>query len=414
MKISKLWWLGLLALIFAGPHLLGQKKSRAALEREKAENLKKLEEASRMLEETKNQKKSTVGQLNAIKNQIRSREKLITSISEEVALLEEEINDKQRSIAQLQLKIQKLKDEYAQMVRSAYKVSSGHHKITYLFASESVSQFAMRVKYFQQYSQARKNQISEIEQAKSQVEAEQQLLKQRLREKNDLIGVKTQEYERLNEEKEQQKGLVHELSKKEEELKRELEDRKRAIKKLERLIRDMIASVAAKANKSSSSTTQKSQKSNIKTNEIVLTPEARQLANLFHDNKGKLPWPVAKGSLLYPFGKQPHPVVKGVEWNNLGIDIQTVKEEPVRAVFQGKVISVGEVPNMNTVVIIQHGDYFTVYAKLKSVSVKNGDEVKTKQTIGEVYTNKDDISELQFQVWKNTVNMDPETWLVNR
>ena len=163
----------------------------------------------------------------------------------------------------------------------------------------------------------------------------------------------------------------------------------------------MIAEERAKAAKESMA----------KTGTVKSTPESIQLSNSFSGNMSRLPWPVAHGNISHHFGKQPHPVLKGVYVDNLGVDIQTLKNEPIRAVFQGKVITVASVPGMNNVVMIQHGDFFTVYAKLKNVHVKTGDEVKSKDVIGEVYTDKNDVSELQFQIWQNNVKHDPEKWL---
>lgn len=147
---------------------------------------------------------------------------------------------------------------------------------------------------------------------------------------------------------------------------------------------------------------------------LELTPEAKALSGSFAGNKGKLPWPVLKGSIAQHFGKQAHPVLKGVYVDNLGVDIQTVKDENVRAAFQGKVITVAEVPGMNKVVMIQHGEYFTVYAKMKTVTVKVGEEVASKQTIGTVYTDKDEVTQLQFQIWENNIKHDPEDWLYQK
>ncbi|HSZ25108.1 MAG TPA: M23 family metallopeptidase, partial [Cytophagaceae bacterium] len=141
---------------------------------------------------------------------------------------------------------------------------------------------------------------------------------------------------------------------------------------------------------------------------------AQALSGSFTANEGKLPWPVVKGSIAQHFGKQSHPVLKGVYVDNLGIDIQTTKDESVRTVFQGKVITVAEVPGMNKVVMIQHGEYFTVYAKMKTVSVKVGDEVAYKQALGTVYTDKDEVTQLQFQIWKNNSKLDPENWLYKK
>jgi murein DD-endopeptidase MepM/ murein hydrolase activator NlpD len=125
-----------------------------------------------------------------------------------------------------------------------------------------------------------------------------------------------------------------------------------------------------------------------------------------------LTWPVARGFVSSKFGLQPHPVLKGVKIENPGVDIQTQQNEVVSAVFEGEVSKIASIPGMNgVVIIIQHGEYRTVYANLSKALVKMGDKVNTKDPIGEVFTDSDGVSEVQFQVWKNFSKLDPLAWL---
>ncbi len=423
LKISRLL---LLLLLIAPLSLVAQKKSRAQLEKEKKDNLKKIEEANKILLETRNKKQATIGHLSAIKNKIVSRERLIKSVTEEVELLEGEIAELEVSIGGLRNDLDSLKKEYAVMVYAASKMNTSLGKLTYIFSAESVSQMAMRVKYFQHYSQMRQEHLDKIEKKKSRMEYEKQKLERKVAEKNRLIGIKVSETNTLNEEKDEQKKVLDNLSEKEKILRKELDERKKSIQKLEKLITDMIAAERAKALKAAKEAAEKNKKATTpaKTNsttpakkeefKLELTPEAKALSGSFAGNAGKLPWPVLKGSIAQRFGKQAHPVLKGVYVDNLGVDIQTLKEENVRSVFQGKVITVAEVPGMNKVVMIQHGEYFTVYAKMKTVLVKTGEEVAAKQNIGNVYTDKDGVTQLQFQIWKNNSKLDPEQWLYKK
>ncbi len=315
------------------------------------------------------------------------------------------------------------------MAYTATKMNTSLSKLAYIFSAESVSQLAMRVKYFQHYSELRTEHLLKIEEKKKFLVYEKQKLEGKINEKNNLISTKKEEASVLNSEKEQQNKVLTELSEKEKGLKKELDARKRSINKLERLITDMIAAEREKAikeaklaaerkKKAEAASKPKSNNPKVKEKEepfkLELTPEAKALSGSFTGNEGKLPWPVIKGNIAQRFGKQAHPVLKGVYVDNLGVDIQTLKEEPVRSVFQGKVITVAEVPGMNKVVMIQHGDYFTVYAKLKDVIVKTGDEITSKQKIGTVYTDKDDVTQLQFQIWKNNQKLNPESWLFKK
>ncbi|HEY8399876.1 MAG TPA: peptidoglycan DD-metalloendopeptidase family protein, partial [Cytophagaceae bacterium] len=281
-----------------------------------------------------------------------------------------------------------------------------YNKLTFIFSAESFNQMLMRMKYFKHYSQARQQQAEQISKLTESLGRQKAKLNSKIKEKSSLLAQQTIETENLNLVKSQQSSLVLELTQKEKELKKELQEREKAIKKLDKLISDIIAAAAEKERKERE-LREAAAKKEIKKS----VTEGLELSSSFAGNINKLPWPVSKGTISHKFGKQPHPVLKGVYIENLGIDIQTLQNEPVRSVFQGKVITVAQVPGMNNVVMIQHGEYFTVYAKLKSVYVKTGDEVKAKQVIGEVYTDKNNNSELQFQIWKNSDKLDPEKWL---
>ena len=134
----------------------------------------------------------------------------------------------------------------------------------------------------------------------------------------------------------------------------------------------------------------------------------------FINNKGKLPWPVAKGAKVSDFGSYPHPDVPSVQIENHGIDIMVEAGTPARAVFDGVVTGVMNIMG-TTVVMIRHGEYLTVYQNLSSASVKKGDKVSTKQTIGTVAKNStSNTYELHFEVWKNDRYVNPNEWLARK
>jgi len=144
-----------------------------------------------------------------------------------------------------------------------------------------------------------------------------------------------------------------------------------------------------------------------------MTDEEVKLASSFTASKARLPWPV-RGFVSDHFGRQEHPVFKGIVVENLGIDIQTNAGEPVKVVYDGLVLDINTMAGFGYVVAVQHGDYMTVYAKLKSVSVRPGQRVKARDNIGVVSTNSEGTSELMFQIWKNTTKLNPEAWLLRR
>ncbi len=395
-------------------------KSKSQLEKEKEENLKKIQEANRILQETKSKKEATLGQLSALNQQISARNALIIAITKEIDLLDQDILETEDFIAALENDIEVLKEEYAEMIYTASKVNNYYDKLTFIFASESFNQMLQRIKYFRQYSEARKSQVEVIEKVKASLAKQKRRLVQKKREKQALIENKTTETRNLEELKVQQSEVVRELSNKEKELIKELDNRKKSIRKLEKLITDLIKEERVKAEREAAKEAKEKEAKEKNSGKVSpktppaspsLTPEAKNLSNSFAGNIAKLPWPVVHGSISHRFGKQPHPVLKGVYVENLGVDIQTLKDEQVRSVFRGKVIAVAEVPGMNYVVMVEHGEYFSVYAKLKTVLVKTGQEIDAKTPLGYIYTDKNDVSELQFQIWKNNDKLDPEKLL---
>lgn len=383
-------------------------KSRAELEREKRENIRKIEEANRILEETKKQKKTSVGQLNAIAKKIQNSEKQIKIIEEEIGLLDHEVGNIETNIVKLQQDLENLKKEYAAMVYAAAKANNSYDKLTFIFASKTFTQLVMRLKYMSQYAEARKKQAEHIRTLTGELNQKKHDIINKKQEKQGLKQVQQVETGNLYVLKDEKSKVVKELSQKEKEVQQDLEDKKRSVRKLDMLIADMVRKEIERSRKAANNGKETAG------NKITLTPEAAALSANFAENKSKLPWPVKHGFISHGFGRQAHATLKNVEVENLGIDIQTNRFEEVRAVFKGKVIAVASVPGMNQVVMIQHGEYFTVYAKLKSVNVSTGQKVNAKDLIGEVYTDKDDVTELQFQVWKNSQKMDPQGWLYNR
>lgn len=429
-KITNKITLFLSVLLLLTVSTVEAQKSRDALEKERKQNLKKIEETNRILQETRNKKQSTLSQLTTIKKQISAREEIITSLTDEVQLLEAEILETETVVQAMTSDLLKMKEEYAGMIRTAYRYSRGYNQLLFILSSSNLNEFFMRVQYFRQYSKQCNSQLVHIENVMASLELEKERLQDKLSEKSMLIQDKSLETENLNKTREEQDEVLSELSKKEKELKKQLQEQQKAQEKLQRLIKDAIIQERQRAKKEAEEKErlrkEKEARENANkpvtpttTNKPVVktpaaTPESASMTGSFESNKGKLPWPVQRGSISQHFGKQAHPVLKGVYVDNLGIDITTLKAEQVRSVFKGKVISVSEVPGMQNVIMVQHGEYFTVYAKLKKVYVTVGQEVSAKEIIGEVYTDHEGVSELQFHVWKNEIRMDPEGWIIRK
>ena len=146
---------------------------------------------------------------------------------------------------------------------------------------------------------------------------------------------------------------------------------------------------------------------------FVMTPEARALANNFSANMGSLPWPVERGIVTGAFGKHPHPIVKNVIVDNPHVEISTAQGSAVRVVFEGEVSSVVPIPGANTMVLVRHGNYFTVYSNLIDVVVKSGDKLRIKDKIGTAFTDEEGKTMVQFGLWKDADIQNPEPWLAH-
>jgi len=388
---------------------LAQKaKSKAQLEKEKKENLTRIQEANRILQQTAKQKQASIGQLNAIKEKIVVQQGVIDNISRELRLLESDMVETEGIVGALQNDLQKLKEEYASMVYAASKTANSYNKLMFLFAAESFNQFAMRLRYLQQYSEARKKQVELISKVQAALNGQLEALESKRAQKKSLLTQHVSESKNLQGLQQQQNSLITRLSQQESSLKKEVAERQQAVRKLDNLIADIVREEIARAARAAREAGKETSGS---PNKVTLTPEAALISSSFAGNRGRLAWPVERGFISQKFGRHNHPVLKGVVVENRGVDIQTSQGAVARAIFEGKVLTVASVPGMNNIVMVQHGEYFTVYAKLKTVNVKPGQSVKIKDPIGTVYTNSDGTTELQFQIWKNSSNMDPEGWI---
>ncbi len=390
----------LLFLIFSpGLFILTIAQDKEDLVSQKNEALKHIEEAEKILNQTKHKRVTSLGQLRAINKQIESRQTVINSISQEIKLINEEIDESQIVIESLERDLTKLKSEYSTMVYAAYKTRNSFDKLSFIFSSENFNQFIMRLKYLEQYTDARKKQVQLINVVRDQLIENKVGLESKITEKQDLLTDQVNERKKLQGLKSQQSDLIADLQKQENKLQKDIDKYKADIQKLDKLIADLVRKEM------------ESEKGSLKN----VSSEIKLLSDSFEGNKNKLPWPVSSGFISEKFGTNQHPVLKRVQVPNNGVNIQTNQNEKVKSVFKGKVKSVAIIPGeFKYVVIVQHGEYFTVYARLKEVYVKSGQEIGTNEVIGEVNTGNDGDSEVHFEVWKNTNKLNPELWLAKK
>jgi septal ring factor EnvC (AmiA/AmiB activator) len=343
----------------------------------------------------------------------------------------------QLQINRLKRELEILKVDYAAMIVKSYKSRSEQSRAMFLLSSENFLQAYKRAQYMKQYASYRKTQGAEIKVKSEELTVYNGKLVVQKTAKQKLIEENEKERLALQKEKKEQEILVNSIKKDKKkiiaEIKKKQQETRAIDQKIERLIREAIAEAnrkAAEANKRAADASRKAAPSNTKiptkeaivaenkaiesSSKIVLTAEGKIIADNFRANKGRLPWPVEKGNVYSAYGEHAHPEFKSLTIKNSGVDIETEKGANARAVFGGIVTSVMVFSPVNTTVMIQHGDFFTVYQNLSSVSVSKGDKVSIKQTIGRVRTNGDTGKTIiKFTISQNTTTTNPSSWLYN-
>ncbi|MFO8054544.1 MAG: peptidoglycan DD-metalloendopeptidase family protein [Bacteroidales bacterium] len=398
-------------LIFcAGLSLYGQTK-KEELRKEKQEIEETIRYTNKLLSETADDKKSSLKQLSLLEQSVKNREQLITTISSEVAYLNDQIRQNKREISRLNQELEQLKDEYAKMIYHAYKTRSRYHRLMFIFSAEDFDQAYRRLKHFRQYADYRRKQAALINEKKEKLSERNATLKEDTERKTDLLANKEQERRKLKAEKEGHSQTVHNLQEKEQQLKRELAQKRAQAEELENEIERIIAAEMAEAE---TATPDESPSP-----EFKLTPEQVELSDDFTSNKGKLPWPTKRGIVSSKFGRNAHENLQGIVELNNGITIQTSKNAEVMAIFSGKVTKVISIGGKKAV-LLQHGDYFTLYDHLADVTVNPGQSISTGDVIGIVKTDRDsNRSEINFQIWQarkkgQPEKLNPALWLLPR
>lgn len=400
-------------------------QQRKELESKRKELNAKISETKKVLNETRSKQKTTLSQLKTINSQIQTREKIINNVQQQLQVVSQQIVEQQAVLDSLKNDLIRLKEEYAKSIQASYKTRNVYDKMLFVFSAKSFNQALKRISYLNQYSDYRKNQATVILQTQNTIIAELTKMIEIKNEKMSILGLKEQEKKELEKDKKEESVVLEKLKTREGELRKILAANEKAAKKLNKAISDLIAreieierkkaeEEARKKAAASGSATEKKEAAKPSSKEMYLTPEALKLSNDFENNKNNLPWPVEKGYISEQFGTHAHPTLRGVQTNNNGVDISTQKGASVRAIFKGKVKSVFSIPGMGKIVLINHGKYFTAYAKLATVNVDVGQEVNTRDNIGTVMTNEEeDVTEVHLEIWNANQKLNPELWLKN-
>ena len=406
MNISKLTYKIVFILGFLLSTALGfsQSDKQKQLESRRQELRREIQKINELRSENKSKAKSELSLIEDFNYKISVLSNLIKVTNQQANLLTREISSNQNKISSLRDELKQLKEDYAAMIVKSYKSKNQQSRIMFLLSSNDFKQAYKRLQYIKQYSDYQKKQgeIIKIKTVELQ-DTNASLLKQQ-EDKKKLIAENRGVQNTLEKERKQHQTVMVSIKKNLSRYASQIKKKQREANRIDREIDKIIKAAIAKSNKKAGKT------ASSKT--FALTSEEKVLASNFISNKGKLPWPVEKGFVRLGYGSQPHPIDRSLIIKSNGVRIVTEKGAKARAVFDGEVSEILKMKNVNPIVMIRHGNYLTLYRNLSQVYVKKGDKVKTKQVIGEVFTNPSNGETiLSFTLSKGTATENPASWI---
>ena len=353
-----------------------------------------IEQTNKMLKQTKKDETATMNKLQLLGENIKNQKKLIRTLDNEITALNREMNALTTTRDSLQTVLERHKADYAKMVRQSHYARMQQSPLLFLLSSNNFQQLARRARYLQEFAHYRQKQVRRIETTQAEIDTQNELLQANKDDKQKALSTRKREQENLKRDERKQQNMLNQLKTKEKDLSKQIQQKQKKVNELNKKIDDMVRKQAEKTSKT------------------TLTKEQQLIAGGFEANKGRLPWPVEKGMISGHFGKQQHPVYAQVTIDNKGIYLQTVAGAKARAVYKGEVTSCFMVGGTYAV-IVQHGNYRTVYSNLSKLNVKQGDKVETKQAIGTIFTDaeQDQKTELYFQIYQDRNILNPELWI---
>lgn len=396
----------LLTLISLSPINSFAQKDKGTLQKKYNNILKDIEGIEDLIEETEEKKTKSLNQLQSLSAKINSRETLISNISEQIEDLTETIDENKAVCTAMNDDIDELKEDYAKMVYHSYKNLNTTSTISFLLSSESFNQAMRRLNYLKSYAKNRQNSALQIKETIESIEAKVEKLELEKAQKEQLLLEEEHQKTILVTEKLQKNNLITKLKVNSSSLKKQVSQKNKSAlalnNQIQKIIQEEILLAEAKAKK-------RAEKSSAEAE--AFAKKETKLSKDFVNNKGKLPWPVNIGHIIEHFGKHPHPTLPKVTVSNNGIDIRTEAGESAKTIFGGVVVNSFYLPTTQNSLIIKHGEYFTVYSNLKTISVNLGDQLKTGDKIGIAYTDEDKITKMHLEVWKSTTKLNPEEWI---
>jgi len=403
---------------------------------------------NRLLEQTKKNKKNSLGQLAVIRDKIQKREALIYGIKKQVQILDNAIYNNQLDIQKLCKDLDTLKSRYAKSIIFAYKSRSGYEYLSFLFSANSFNDAIKRITYLKSYRQNRAAQAQAIDLSQTDLGVKIETLSSNKNDRLKTLNVQNDQLKVLVVDRKEQDKVVNQLKSKEQEITTQVRQKEAQRKKMQQAIltiirretleaekkeKDRLAKLkvnndnakakpsienkkAASSGGAKVSATEgglKSTTDNRPYSALETTEEGRETSVSFETNRGNLPWPADKGYVYIHFGVENIPGTKLTRKSD-GIELAAPKGTSVRSVANGKVSYVGDV-NGDLTIIIQHGKYFTMYTYLNNATISVGQEVKAGTIIAKSGVNLDGEGAISFMIYNEKgVALNPESWLKNR
>ena len=385
-------------------NLFFQTQDKATLTNERNRIEQQLATTSRLIKDAKKNRQAASSQVALIDRQIELREQLIRHHQSSIRSLERSVRGTDSEIRSLEGHVVILKEEYANMIRQAYRLQLSSNPLMFVFASEDFSQAALRFRMLQSYAEVRKRQAEEITSASTELEASRLALTEERASVENALAEQQLEREALNSDRETRTALLSDLKQKERELRRTQKAQEKERKRLNDEIKRIIEAELAAERASSAG-------------EYALTPAGKIVSEAFEKNKKHLPWPVNRGVVTANFGRHKHPTIPGITIDSNGIDIATDADAPVYSIFDGTVTSVFSLPGAGKTIIITHGGYKTVYTNLHDITIAKGENVDRGTKIGLVLPSSKGTS-VHFEIWNVAGDerspQDPKSWLQPR
>lgn len=379
-------------------------QNRSELEIRRKQLIEEIDQTNQLLTETKQNKATALDRFFALQTQIKRRQELITTLRKEISYADSSIVRANQVIEALNIDVSALKQEYAQMLRSSFRHKMNQSYILFLFSSRNFNDVFKRWRYIRQYDQFRKRQAFLITETQKTLENKLETLEEKKLEKQQLLTSEQNQKQLLTKELDSKNEILETLKADEKRLTAELSEQQKAHQKLNAAIETVIFDEMARKKKAAR--TPEALDNSRPTTESAINETA--LSENFQNSKGRLPWPVNSGVITRHFGAQTHPTQKRIKIVNNGIDIRTQEKAHIQVVFSGTVAGTQFIPGYQHTIIVQHGDYYTVYSNLEEIYVKRGDQLRARQKIGRLGSQN---SEVHFEIWKEKERLNPVKWV---